>query len=172
MTDQGEFSPQPGLKVIDDRSASVLADDTPLVSAAATDFLLDGVETSDAFERLAGDRRRARGSEFIEGAADVRPAKGKLHVIALGERPIAAIAVDLQDTVEAGEVSDRLLGLAIGRVHIGDPGRVGAAPRPIIPRVGPELADLGGPRPGSSTGAVVSSANSLDELFSTASRRS
>ena len=71
------------------------------------------------------------------------PAKGKLHIVALGERPITAIAVDLQDAGKASEVSDRLLGLAIGRVHIGDPGRVGAAPRPIIACVGPQLADLG-----------------------------
>ena len=40
-------------------------------------------------------------------------------------------------------MGDRPLGLAIGRIDIGDAGRVGAAPRAIIARVGPELAGLG-----------------------------
>jgi hypothetical protein len=36
-----------------------LAHGAPLIGAAATDVLLDGIKTCDAFERLAGDRRRA-----------------------------------------------------------------------------------------------------------------
>ena len=39
------------------------------------------------------------------------PAEGKLDIVALGERAITRIAVDLQDTCEAGEVSERLRGL-------------------------------------------------------------
>ena len=137
LADQGELGAQPGFQVINDRPAPVLADGAPLVGAAATDFLLDGIETGDAFERFAGDRRRARGGEFVEAAANMGPAEGELHVAALGEHPIAAIAVDLQNALEAGEVGDRPLGLAIGRIDIGDARWVGAAPRPIITRVGP-----------------------------------
>ena len=105
--------------------------------------LLDGVESCDALERLAGDRRGSGGGEFVEAAADMGPAEGELHLAALGEGAIAAIAVDLQDALEAGEMSDRPLGLAVGRVDIGDAGRVGAAPRAIIAGIGPELAGLG-----------------------------
>ena len=79
-------------------------DGTPLVGAAATDVLLDGIETSDALERFAGDRRRTGGGEFVEVAADMGPAEGELHVAALGEHPVAGIAVDLQDALEAGEM--------------------------------------------------------------------
>ena len=70
---------QPGLELIDDRSAPVLAHGSPLIGVAAPDVLLDGIETGDAFERLAGDRRRAGGREFVEAAADMRPAEGKLY---------------------------------------------------------------------------------------------
>ena len=45
-----------------------------------------GVERGDALERLAGDRRRAGGGEFVEAPADMRPAEGELHLAALGER--------------------------------------------------------------------------------------
>ena len=79
----------------------------------------------------------AAGGEFVEAAANMRPAEGKLYVTALGEHPVTAIAVDLQDALEAGEMADRPLGLAIGRIDIDDRRRVGAAPWPIIPRVGP-----------------------------------
>ena len=64
------------------------------------------------------------------------PAKGELHRAAFSKHPATAIAVNLQDTPEAGEMSDRPLGLAIGRIDVGDAGRVGAAPRPIIPYIG------------------------------------
>ena len=71
LTDQSELGPQPRFKVIKDRSALVLAHSAALVRAAATDFLLDGVETGDALERLAGNRRGTRRSELVEAAADV-----------------------------------------------------------------------------------------------------
>ena len=98
------------------------------------------------FERFAGDWRRAGGGEFVEVAAHMRPAESKLHIAALGELAIAGIAVDLQDALEAGEMGDRPLGLAIGRIDIGDAGRVGAAPGPIVSGIGPELAGLGAAR--------------------------
>jgi hypothetical protein len=77
LTDQGELGPQPGFKVIQDRPALILPNGPPVLGAEATDFLLDGVETCDAFECLTGNRRRAGGSELIKGAADMRPAKGE-----------------------------------------------------------------------------------------------
>src|SRR5690349_6760058 len=95
------------------------------------------IKASDAFERLAGDRCRAGGREFIEAAADVGPAEGEFYVTALGEHTVATIAVDLQDALEASEMGNWPLGLAIRRIHIGDAWRVGAAPWPIIPCIGP-----------------------------------
>ena len=102
----------------------------------------------------------------------MRPAKGERHVALARQRPISGVTVDLEDALEAGEMSDRLRRCAIGRVDIGDRRRVGSAPGPIIPRIGPELAGLGPPAPGSSTGAVVSSANSLVDDFRCARMRS
>jgi hypothetical protein len=122
-----------------------LADGAALIGATGADILLDSVELGDAFERFGGNGRRANGREFVKPAANMGPAEGKLHIVALGERPIARIAVDLQDTREAGKVSDRLRGLAIGCVHVGDARWIGAAPRPVVTRVGPQLASLGTP---------------------------
>ena len=42
------------------------------------------------------------------------PAEGELHGALLGQRAIAAIAVDLQHALEAGKVLDRLTGRAVG----------------------------------------------------------
>jgi hypothetical protein len=71
------------------------------------------------------------------------PAEGELDVTALSEDPVAAVAVDLENALEAGEVTDRPLGLAIGRVDVDDTRWIGAAPRPIIARIRPQLAKFG-----------------------------
>ena len=76
------------------------------------------------------------------------PAEGERDVALLGQRAIAAIAVDLQHALEAGQVRDRPLGRAVGRIDVGHRRRVGSAPRSIVARIGPELAGLGPPSPG------------------------
>ena len=121
---------------------------------------------------FAGDRRSLGDDAFIEAPPQMRPAEGEAHVALLGERAIAGVAVDLKNALEAGKMRDRLRGRAVGRVDIGDRRRVGSAPGPIVPRIGPELAGLGPPAPGSSTGAVVSSANSFVEDLRCARMRS
>lgn len=73
------------------------------------------------------------------------PAEGELHIAALSQHAVAGITIDLQDALEAGEVRDRPIGLAIGRVDIGHAGRIVAAPGAIITGVRPELAGLGAP---------------------------
>ena len=65
------------------------------------------------------------------------PAEGKLDGIALGQDAVSGIAVDLQDAGEAIEVAERPLGLAVGRIDIGDTGRIAAAPGPVVAGVGP-----------------------------------
>jgi hypothetical protein len=149
LTDQGELSSQPGLEVVNDRPAPDLAHRAALVGAAATDFLLDGIEPRDALERFAGDRRRTGRGELVEAAANMGPAEGELDVTTLGEDPIAAVAVNLENALEAGEMANRPLGLAVGRIEVDDARWIGAAaPRPIIARIGPQLAEFGAPSAG------------------------
>jgi hypothetical protein len=50
------------------------------------------------------------------------PTEGELHIATLGGQAIAAVTVELQDALEAGEMGDRPLGLAIRRVTIATPG--------------------------------------------------
>ena len=76
----------------------------------------------------AGDRRSLGDEAFVEAAPHVGPAEGEADVALLGERAIAGVAVDLKDALEAGKMRDRLRGLAVGRVDIGDRRRVGSAP--------------------------------------------
>jgi hypothetical protein len=102
----------------------------------------------------------------------MRPAQGQANLAAFGQHLVAAVAIDLADAAEAGEMSDRPFRLAVGSIDIDDAGWIGAAPRPVIAGISPELPVFVRPRPGSSTGVVVSSANSLGELFSSASIRS
>lgn len=80
-----------------------------------------------------------------------------------GQHAIAAIAVDLQDPGQACEMSDRALGRSIRRIDIGDARRVAAIPWSVTAG---RVAVFVLPRPGSSTGAVVSSAKSFVEDFS------
>ena len=71
------------------------------------------------------------------------PAEGQLHRVVPGQHLVAAVAVDLQDAGEAVEVSDRLLGLAVGGVDVGHAERIAAAPRTIVAGIGKELPGLG-----------------------------
>jgi hypothetical protein len=104
----------------------LLPDGTAFVGTAATDVFLDGVECSDMFERLARDRRRTGGGEFVEVTPDMRSAEGKPDVIAIGQLTVAGIAIDLQNALEALEVGDRRpLGFAVGCVDIGNTRWVG-----------------------------------------------
>src|SRR3954453_13910431 len=110
---------------------------------AATDVFLDGVERGDMFERFARNRCRSGGSEFVEVTPDMRPAERKPDVAALGQLTVAGIAVDLQNSLEALEVGDGPLGLAIGRIDIGNDRWIQPAPGAVIGGIGPELPGLG-----------------------------
>ena len=96
-------------------------------------------------------RRSAPGEpalDLVEVPPHVRPAEGQRHRAARGEARVAGIAVDLQHAGEAGEMRDRPLVLAVGRVDIGDRRRLGPAPGPVVAGIGPELAGLGPPAAG------------------------
>lgn len=58
----------------------------------------------------------------------MRPAEGQPHRPFLGQHPVAAVAIDLQNAVEAFEVLGGTQDLAVGRVDLGDGGRVAARP--------------------------------------------
>src|ERR1700747_3011580 len=106
--------------------------------SAAADLVLDGIERSDALQRLIGDRRRATLGDLVEAPADMGPAEGERHGAALppgiGQLPVGRIAVALHDAGIAGERLQPLFGAAPGRVGIDDGGRIGAAPGAVVAR--------------------------------------
>ena len=105
LADERELCAKPGFQTINDRPVPVLAAGAALVGGAAADVLLDRIEFGDAFECFGGNRRWPRGSEFVKPAANMGPAESKLHIVALGQRPITRIAVDLRDSREAGDAN-------------------------------------------------------------------
>src|SRR5690606_26857312 len=131
------------LELGQDLPASFLARDAASLRRLAADVVLDMIEFGDAPERLAGNRRRTDRGEFIEAAAHMCPTKGERDAVLVGEHPIAAIAVDLQDSAKARQVGDRSLRLSVRRIDIGDAGRVAPLPWSVITGVGPELPGLG-----------------------------
>jgi hypothetical protein len=56
---------------------------------------------------------------------------------------VAAIAVDLKNAGEAGEMCEGALALAVGGVAINDGRRIGTAPGPVVAGIGPHLPGLG-----------------------------
>jgi hypothetical protein len=95
---------------------------------------------------LARNGRGTWGGKFEEVAPHVQPAKCKLNVATLGQLAIAGVAIDLQDPLDAYQMSDWSVGFAIGGIDIGDARRIGAAPWPVVRRIGSELTGLGTPR--------------------------
>src|SRR5581483_1393653 len=146
--DRGELRFEPGLHGVDEGLALLLADGTSCVGRLTLDLGLDGIEVGDARERLAGDRRGATGGDLVELAPYMAPAEGEVNLARLGERPVAGIAIDLEDAAEAHEMSGGAFGLAIRCVDVGDGRRVRSRPRAIVARIGPELAGLGPPPAG------------------------
>jgi len=67
----------------------------------------------------------------------MRPAERQSDVAALCEFAVTGIAIDLQDTLEALQVGDGPLGLAIGRVDIGDARWIRSTPGAVIGGIGP-----------------------------------
>jgi len=124
-------------KVVDDDAAAFLPDGTAFIGRLTTNVGLDGIELRDACEDIGCDRRRSARCLLEEATTHMCPAEGELHVADARELAVCGIAVDLQHAAEAGEMLDRLLGLSVGRVAVGDRGRVAAAPWSVVARIGP-----------------------------------
>src|SRR6185437_5937851 len=105
LADQRELCAKPWLERVDQRSAFLLADEAPFVSAATADVFLDSIQLGYQLKRFAGCWRWPGRCQFIEATPDVRPAEGKPDVVAPGELAVTGIAVDLQDTREALEMA-------------------------------------------------------------------
>jgi hypothetical protein len=80
LADQTELGAQPRLKIVDDWPTFLQPPGAPFIGAAAPDLGLDGIEIGDAFKRLAGDRRRPGGSEFVEAAVSPPPSQLRTFV--------------------------------------------------------------------------------------------
>lgn len=142
LADQGELLAQPWLEGIDDGAASLLARGAPFFGRASPYLALDLVELGDALERLRGNWRRPGLRQFVEASTHMRPAEGQAHGIALGQRPVSGVAVDLQDSDEALKVAQWLFSLAVGCIEIGDARWSDPAPGPVVTHVGEQLAGL------------------------------
>jgi hypothetical protein len=134
--DDSELGFKPGTQRVDDWPGAQLSHTPALVDTGAANVGLDGIERDDAHERLAGDRRGCRSLDLVEAPSHMAPAEGKLDLAALGELGIGAVAVDLQRAVETCKMLGRPRMLAVGRVDIGDAGRLGAGSGPLVAGIG------------------------------------
>lgn len=118
LADQVELFAQPRFEISDDRAAIFLTRSAMLVGRSATDVILNLVEFGDPSQRLAGNRRRTGCCQLMKAPTDMHPAEGERAAAFVGQHAIATIAVDLQDSSEACEVSDLTLGLSIRRITV------------------------------------------------------
>src|SRR5271169_1612154 len=105
---------------------AVLARCLTRLCALASNVALDVVEDADPRQHLGGDGRRRVGLDVEELATHMRPTIGERHLAVLpGKRFVSAIAIDLEQSLETGQMLSRPLVLAIGLVDIGHARRLG-----------------------------------------------
>jgi len=81
--------------------------------------------------------------QLVDYRPHVRPGRRRVQLLpSLRQSGIAAKAIDLQDAGEVAEMRFGPLALAIGSIDVGHHRRILAAPRSIVPGIGPELARL------------------------------
>lgn len=137
----------------------------------------DGIDFGDPAQALGGNLRTIAVENLLQLAPCVRPAMGHPNGIAalargFGQPVVARIAINLQDTVEAGQEGFGILARAAGSIEVDHSGRIVSAPWPVIAGQRPEISGLCRPAPRSRTGAVVSSMNSLPDRFRCSASRS
>jgi hypothetical protein len=136
---------EPSAQFADQRSASRPALGMTCVRALTADVRLDAIESGDAFQRFAGNRRVAALGEVA--AAHVRPAERQHRRIMsagrISQLLVGGVAVTLQDAAIAAEQCVAMLVPASEGVGVDHRGRVLAAPGPIIACDRPEVALFG-----------------------------
>ena len=143
-----ELGLEPGLHGFDQRQGFGVPRDLARRGGLAADGVLDGIDLSDAPKCFGGDGRCRRLMHIVELAPRVRPAGGKLDVAASRQLLEAGIAVDLDHTLERGQMRGQPFGLAGGTVEIERCRRRGTAPRPVVARIDPEPPGPGAAAPG------------------------
>jgi hypothetical protein len=102
--DTSKCGGEPGLHLLDRRPGFAPTHALAVIRWLADNARLDGVELTDPFESLAGDRRLPGADmDVVEVASDVRPAGG-LGDVTAGIEPVeAVVAIGLQHALERHE---------------------------------------------------------------------
>ena len=131
------------------RYGSGTAGGQPLLRTAAADLCLDGIDGLQAFDYLVRERRARRLVDLDKFASRMGETESELDraAMAAGERLVGGIAVHLQNPGVARQLSSDRVGAAPVGKHIGDRRRRRTAPRAIVHRMRPELADPGAASP-------------------------
>jgi hypothetical protein len=91
---------EPGFERQHQGLAAFLANGATLIGTAAADRLLDRIESRDARQRLAGDRRGAALGVVVEATSQMSPAKGerdRLVARGAGNGLISRVSIALHD---------------------------------------------------------------------------
>src|SRR5215813_370912 len=150
---------EPDLQLFDQRLRERPSLGQPQRRRLTADAFLDGIELANPSQRFGRDGRVGCFEEFIEVAPYMHPTGGQRDIAARPQSRKAGVAVNVEIAREVLQVRRRPLALAIGRVHEDGCRCRRAAPRSLVTRVHPKPPVLVRPRPGSSTGTGVSSAN-------------
>src|SRR3974390_2133311 len=134
----------------------------PLLRWSAADLFLNGIQSCDSFQSLAGDGQGVRLLQVVELAPNVRPTSDFLNAAILFIELIeSSIGVCLQPALKLPQMPLRMFALAIRGVREPNRRGRGVTRRAIIPHLSPQSSCLGLAMPGASTGTGVSSAWSL-----------
>lgn len=107
----------------------------------AADLFLDRRELANTLHRLFRDRRSGRFVEFVEPAAQMRPAERQLdrplRPARLFQDVVAGISVDLNDAAEPLQMLGDMLAAPAVRIDIDQQWRRRPDPWPVIDRISP-----------------------------------
>ena len=118
-------------------------DSPPGIAGLTPDLALDVIKVADPVECVACDLGFGGGVDVEEVAAQMGPAgrladAGLAGCIRCVKRLEAGIGVCLQDAGEPGQMTLRMLTLAVDREEVGRPRRRRVAPWPVISHIGPD----------------------------------
>ena len=145
--DARELLFEPDFESQHERLALFLAHGTALVGRSAADRLLNRVEKSDAIEGFARDGCGAALGDFEELSSQMCPAEGErdgfAEICCVGNVLVGRVSIALHDAMIGIEQLQRVDGAAARRIGVGDGGRVGSTPGPVIAGDRPEVSLLG-----------------------------